>query len=58
MKRHDPDEWTTKLWDRVKSTFWLLFLLGIFGGFLFLAYQAVMTEINAAKPGTTVGVPQ
>ncbi len=53
LKRPD-DEWSTKLWEWLKSTFWLLFLLCIFGALVYLAYQAVMTEMNAAKPGTKV----
>ncbi len=54
LKRQDPDDWTAKLWDWVKSTFWLLILLCIFGALCYLAYQAVMTEMNAATPGTKV----
>ncbi len=58
MKRPDNDTWTAKLWDWLQATFWLLFLVGIFGGLIFLAYQAVMTEMDAAKPGSKVGVPK
>lgn len=58
MKRPDDDPWTTKLWEWIQSTFWLLFLLCIFGGLMYLAYQAVMTEMDAAKPGSKVGVPK
>jgi type II secretory pathway component PulF len=57
MKRHDPEEWTTKLSDWFKSTFWLLFLIAVFGALIYLAYQAVMTEIHASKPGTKIGAP-
>ncbi len=58
LKRSDPDDWTAKLWDWIKSIFWLLFLICILGGLVYLAYQAIMTEINATKPGTKVGSVQ
>lgn len=43
LKKPDTDPWTTKLWDRLKSTFWLLFMIAVLGGLAWLAYQAVMT---------------
>jgi hypothetical protein len=58
MRRPDNEPWTKKLWDWIQSTFWLLFLLCLLGGLIYLAYQAVMTEMDAAKPGSKVGVPK
>ena len=58
LKRPDPDLWTTKLWDWISSTFWLLFMIAVLGGLAYLAYQAVVTEMDAAKPGSKVGVPK
>jgi hypothetical protein len=58
MRRPDDEPWTKKLWDWIQSTFWLLFLLCLLGGLIYLAYQAVMTEMDAAKPGSKVGVPK
>ena len=58
MRRPDDEPWIKKLWDWIQSTFWLLFLLVLLGGLIYLAYQAVMTEMDAAKPGSKVGVPK
>jgi len=58
LKHTDNIPWFMKLWDWFKSTFWLLFLVAIFGGLTFLAYQAVMNDIHADRQGSTVGTPK
>lgn len=58
LKRPDPESWTTGVWDWIRSIFWLLFLVGIVVVLSCLAYQAVMTEMDAAKPGSKVGLPK
>jgi len=59
LKRSDVDPWPTKLWDFIKSTFWLLYLIVIFSCMIFLAYQAIVVEMKATnKPGSKVSTPR